>query len=78
MKKLLFVISAVLVLNCTSVFAAPPVSEYNGKPVIHQNNKKPHSNKVQPKPHHNKKPLRKPHKKAPEKRAPEFRHAHND
>lgn len=71
MKKLIFIITAVMALNCTSVFAAPPINKEPERPIIHQNNKKPHNNKVQPKPHHNKKRLEQPHKKVAEKRAPE-------
>lgn len=73
MKKLIFIITAVVALNCTSVFAAPPANDHNDRPIVHQNNKKPHNNKVQTKPHHNKKPIKKHYKKTPERPAPENR-----
>lgn len=78
MKKLILIITAVMAINCTSVFAATPVNKYNNMPVVHQNNKNPHSNKMQPKSHHNKQAHKKPYIKMPEKRAPEARPAHHN
>lgn len=68
MKKTVFIISAVMALNCSSALSAPPINKNNEHQVIHQDN-----NKIPPKPHPNKKRPAQQHKKMQKKPLPEHR-----
>lgn len=68
MKKTVFIIAAVMALNCSSALSAPPINKNNEHPVIHKNN-----NKIPSKPHPNKKRPAQQHKKTQKKPLPEHR-----